>query len=304
MGDDGDWPAILKLLPVLVAVSQTGSVTAAAEELGVPQPTASRSLARLAALVRAPLVRREGRGVELTEAGLRLAEAAQDGMALIRTGLAEVRQAGELENGRISIAFQTLLGESYVPDVIRRFRRRWPRVGFGLRHGSRALCLRAVADQEAELAIIADPPTLPGTTTTTLYTEPLLAVVHHRHPLASRRSVTVEDLHGLDLIMLSAGYGLHESARRLLRHDGRDPEPVFEVGDYRAARGLAAAGLGVTILPPSPSSIDDGVREIPIDDPRAMREIGVLVAATGNPVVPEFVRALRVAAGARGRVVD
>jgi hypothetical protein len=46
MSDDADWPAILKLLPVLVAVAQTGSVTAAAEELGVPQPTASRSCAR------------------------------------------------------------------------------------------------------------------------------------------------------------------------------------------------------------------------------------------------------------------
>ncbi|QHC65704.1 LysR family transcriptional regulator [Rathayibacter oskolensis] len=304
MSDDAEWPAILRLLPVLVAVGQTGSVTAAAAELGVPQPTASRSLARLAALVGTSLTRREGRGVVLTEAGARLADAAQDGMALIRAGLAEVRQAGDLENGRISIAFQTLLGESYVPDVIRRFRRRWPRVGFGLRHGSRALCLRAVGDGEAELAIIADPPTLPGTTTTVLYTEPLLAVVHHRHPLAARRSVTVEDLRGLDLIMLSPGYGLHESARRLLSFDGRDPVPAFEVGDYRAARGLAAAGLGITILPPSPSSIDDGVREIPIDDPRAHREIGVLVRSSANPVVPEFVRALRAAAGARGRVVD
>lgn len=105
----------------------------------------------------------------LTEAGTRLAEAAQDGMSVIRAGLAEVRQAGDVEHGRIDLAFQTLLGESFVPDVIRRFRRRWPQVGFGLRHGSRALCLRAVAEGESELAIVADPPDLPGTTTTTLY---------------------------------------------------------------------------------------------------------------------------------------
>ncbi|AND17549.1 LysR family transcriptional regulator [Rathayibacter tritici] len=175
-----DWPAVLRLLPVLVAVAQTGSVTAAAVELGVPQPTASRSLARLSSLVGTPLVRRAGRGVIMTEAGTGLAEAAQDGMALIRAGLAEVRQAGDAEHGRLGLAFQTLLGESFVPDVIRRFRRRWPHVGFGLRHGSRALCLRTVANGESELAIIADPPDLPGTTTRTLYTEPLLAVVHSR----------------------------------------------------------------------------------------------------------------------------
>ncbi|MBF4463212.1 MULTISPECIES: LysR family transcriptional regulator [unclassified Rathayibacter] len=294
-----DLSALLKLLPVLAAVAQTGGVTAAAAELGIPQPTASRSLARLSELAGAPLVRREGRGVVLTEAGLRLAESAQEGLAVITAGLAEVRRAGAIEDGRISIAFQTLLGESFVPDVIRRFRQRWPRVGFGLRHGSRALCLQAVADGEAELAIVADPPGLTGTTTTALYTEPLLAVVHSRHPLAARRSVSLDELRGLDLIMLSPGYGLHESARRLLSVDGHDPVPAFEVGDYRAARGLAAAGLGVTILPPSPSSIDDGVREIPIDDPRATREIGVLVRPTGNPVVPEFVRALGAAARAR-----
>lgn len=111
----------------------------------------------------------------------------------------------------------------------------------------------------------------------------------------------MEDLRGLALIMLAPGYGLHESARRLLAVDGRDPVPAFEVGDYRAARGLAAAGLGLTILPPSPSSVDDDVREIPIDAPGASREIGVLARDTGNPVVPEFLRALHAAAAARRR---
>ena len=62
----------LNLLPVLLAVSDTGSVTAAAQKLYVTQSAVSAALKRLESALDVALIARHGRGVVLTERGTRL----------------------------------------------------------------------------------------------------------------------------------------------------------------------------------------------------------------------------------------
>ena len=63
-------------LEQLVAVGTFGQITLAAEHLGIPQPTLSRSLARLSEQLGVPLLQRDGRGIRLTRHGLILANSA------------------------------------------------------------------------------------------------------------------------------------------------------------------------------------------------------------------------------------
>ncbi|HEY0465823.1 MAG TPA: LysR family transcriptional regulator, partial [Polyangiaceae bacterium] len=62
----------LNLLPVLVAVADTGSVTAAAARLYLTQSAISAALGRLKSAIAEAIVIRHGRGVVLTERGARL----------------------------------------------------------------------------------------------------------------------------------------------------------------------------------------------------------------------------------------
>lgn len=289
---------LLRDLPVLVALRRTGSVTAAADEVGVPQPTATRALQRIAGVVGAPIVRREGRGVALTEAGEALAAAGEAALQSIGDALAAVARAGSIGAGEVGIAFQTMLGERLVPEALRRFRARWPEVGLRLMHGSRQRCLDALAEGDADLAIVATPSAEQGAVTM-LYAEPLVAVAAPDHPLAALHEVTVEQLRAWPQIMLSAGFGVHDTVEALFAAEGAVPEPALVVGEYRAARGLAAAGLGVAVLPPTPSRIDDGAREVPVRHPLARREIGAIVADPAQPVVQELLAALVDAAARR-----
>lgn len=294
---------LLRDLPVLVAVRRTGTVTAAADELGIPQPSATRALQRIAAVVEAPVVRREGRGVVLTAAGEALAGAGEQALQAIGDALASVARAGSIGASEVGIAFQTMLGERLVPEAIRRFRARWPDVALRLQHGSRASCVGAVVDGSADIAVVAAPPAEIGAVTM-LYAEPLVAVAAAEHPLAAMHEVSVEALRRWPQIMLAPGYGIHDAVEALFAADGGEvPEPALVVGEYRAARGLAAAGLGVAVLPPSPSRIDDGVREVPVRHPLARREIGAVVADEQEPVVQELLRALLEATARRGAAV-
>ena len=65
--NDFDWYALdARLLRLLVAVAQTGSVTAAAQRLGVTQSAVSHQLDRLRAIVGDPLFVKSGRGIVAT----------------------------------------------------------------------------------------------------------------------------------------------------------------------------------------------------------------------------------------------
>ncbi|MET4098360.1 DNA-binding transcriptional LysR family regulator [Agrococcus sp. UYP10] len=289
---------LLRDLPVLVAVRRTGTVTAAADELGIPQPSATRALQRIAGVVGAAVVRRAGRGVALTPAGDALADAGEAALRSIDDALSAIARAGEIGASELGIAFQTMLGERLVPEAIRRFRARWPAVALRLLHGSRATCLEALAGGTADIAVVASPPPSRGAVTM-LYAEPLVAVAAPDHPLAGMHEVSVEALRTWPQIMLAPGFGIHDAVQSLFASAGEVPEPAFEVGDYRAARGLAAAGLGVAVLPPSPARIDDGAREVPVRHPLARREIGAVVADPQEPAVQELLRALVEAAARR-----
>ena len=85
---------MLSDLPYLVAIAETGGVTAAADELGVPSRRVSRAAARLAGRVGAPMLVRSGRGIELSPEALEFLPYAQRAVAAVGFAGAGTRRAG------------------------------------------------------------------------------------------------------------------------------------------------------------------------------------------------------------------
>src|SRR4051812_7872763 len=83
-------------LGVLVAVAESGSLSAAARRLGVPKSTVGRAIARIEEQVGMTLVRRLSRGDALTEPGRTLAQVAAPHVAALRDATAALsREASE-----------------------------------------------------------------------------------------------------------------------------------------------------------------------------------------------------------------
>ncbi|MFK4730318.1 LysR family transcriptional regulator [Agromyces mediolanus] len=290
--ETGQLRALARYAPLLAAVAATESVGGAADELGIPQPSASRGLKALSEALGIPIVQPDGRTIRLTPAGQELARAAQEAVAALRLGIAAARTQDDLSRTELSVAFQTQLGERLLPRAIGRYRSQRPHVTFSLIHGSRDACIEAAVAGEVMIALVADPPELDTVEVLPLYVEPLVAVVPAGHPLASTASVTAARLLQEPSIRLNRGYGLHDSVLRLLGGAGPVPEAAFHVDDYRVARGLAAAGLGVAILPRASGGIGDGTVEIPIEDPLASRTIAAVVRPEARGIAEEFLLAL------------
>ena len=122
-----DPPAPIELLPALVALLETGSVTAAAARVGVGQPAMSRSLALLRDVTGDALLVRAGRGMARTTRGAALLPAAR---AALDAANAVLRRPARFDpataRGVVTIALGDDLQAALAVPLLRRLRAEAP----------------------------------------------------------------------------------------------------------------------------------------------------------------------------------
>jgi DNA-binding transcriptional LysR family regulator len=275
-------------LELLAAIRETEHVTRAAELLGVPQPTVSRRLAALSEAVGTPLVVPHGRGIRLTRAGRTLADSAARALAVMATGVREVREEIDPASGRIVLGFLHLLGRSLVPSLVSGFRERHPLVRFSLVQGSRQVMLRRLREGEIDLAFVAPLPSGDQDLTgAPLAAQELVLTVPASHRLSRRRRVRAAELADEDFVTLEQGYGVRQITDDLCAAAGFQPRIAFEGQESDTVRGLVTAGLGVALLPRYGAAPLPGAVEIPLSPP-LFRTIGVVRPAQLTPLAQAF----------------
>src|SRR5215468_5557488 len=120
-------------LRYFIAVAEEGHVTRAAERLGMQQPPLSQRIKALERELDVHLLRRKGRGVELTDAGRTFLDNARTMLAQIDHTVESTRRTARGEQGRICIGITPSSPfHPFVPSVIRAFREAYPLVSLTL----------------------------------------------------------------------------------------------------------------------------------------------------------------------------
>ncbi len=268
---------------MVAAVAATGHITQAAESLGMPQPTLSRSLARIQEELGVALVERSGRGVRLTRAGRLLLPHAERALQDLRQGMTELAGA---EEGRVALTFLPTLGVEVVPALLRGFRAEHPGVRFSLTQEPWAQSLRRLSAGGADLALTSPLPSRPGLAAATLHTQMLRLVVPEGHPLARgrarERGVPGSAAAREGFVLLKPGRGVRHLTDQLNERAGFTPRVAFEADDIATARGLVAAGLGVSVLPARPKGALNGTVELPLRGVDARRPVVVVWPEEGS----------------------
>ena len=109
-----------------LATAQTASLSAAARQLGLTQPTLSRQVAALEETLSILLFERVGRGLQLTDAGRELLTHVQEmGMAADRAALTASAQRSDI-SGRVRITASDIFSTTFVPQMVVEVRKRAP----------------------------------------------------------------------------------------------------------------------------------------------------------------------------------
>ncbi len=295
---------LLRLAPRLEhfrVVGRLEQVTQAGQLLGVPQPTLSRSIARLEQQLGVPLFVRQGRGMRLTPAGRLLLHHVDAGLAQVETGLRAVTEDASPTSGRVALGFLHTLGSTVVPRLLRGFRATRPAIRFELVQGGNELLLGRLRVGSLDLCLTSPLPAEPGLSTQALTAQELVLVVPADHAFADRREVRLAAAAGEQFVGLGLGYGLRSITDELCRKAGFVPELLFTGEEIDTVRGLVAAGLGVALLPRDTRGAAPHTVELDVTEPHATRTIGA-VWLTGRPETPpvqafrEFVLAAGLAA--------
>lgn len=224
----------LELTRSLLAVAQHGSISHAADAIGLSQPALSRRIQQLEEHLGAPLVARSGRGIVLTELGQL---AVQEGRVLVerferlRLSIAEhVRlDAGTVRIGGGATAVAYLL-----PAAIARFRRGHPKVRFQLLEAGSREVEQGVVAERLELGIVTLPIRSAELVARPLLRDRIVLVAGRGHPLAERRRVPVSELAGQSLVGFEAGSAIREAIDAALRDAGVEMEVVMELRSVAA----------------------------------------------------------------------
>ena len=282
-------PLLAPRLAQFAAVARHEHMTRAAQQLGMPQSTLSRAVARLEADLGVTLFARQGRALRLTRAGSTFRRAAERALAEVERSAESVRLDADPAGGRVAFGFLHTLGPETVPALLRAFRADHPRVRFQLVQTYGEAMLERLRAGGLDLCLTSPPPDEPGLVVRRLDEQRLRLVVPLGHRLAGRRRVRLAEAAAEPFVTLEPGYGLRRITDALCAEAGFTPRVAFEGEEAETLRGLVAAGLGVALLPP-PAFPRPGVAELDVMGQRAVRAIGLawLEGQRDTPPVAAF----------------
>ncbi len=112
----------------LLAVAEKGSLRAAARQLGLAQPSISRSIGQLERELGVALLERQARGTVLTPAGKLFARRASAAREELRRARAEIEQLNEGAEGSVTVGFSSVPLLTLLPGAVAPFKQRFPRL--------------------------------------------------------------------------------------------------------------------------------------------------------------------------------
>jgi DNA-binding transcriptional LysR family regulator len=228
------------------AVARLGSVTGAAAELHVTQPTVSVQLRELAAAIGEPLFEPAGRKLRLTQAGEALQQTVGDITSCWARFEARLAEIHGLLRGRLRIAAVTT-AEYFVPDLVGPFAAAHPGVEIELAVENRDRVIERLERAEDDLAVMTLPPAGLPLERVPFLDNPLVVIAPAGHRLAGRR-VRLAQLAGERWLMREAGSGTRRVAEEHFAARGFAPQVAMSLGSNEAIKHAVAAGLGVAVL--------------------------------------------------------
>lgn len=244
----------LRQLHYFVAAARRLHFTAAAADLHVAQPALSQQIKLLERELGVALFDRSGHRVRLTPAGEAFLVHAERMLSEAASARTEMAEFAGLVRGRLALGALPSLAERHLPVLLAGFHARYPGIELVLREETTAEILALVRAGEVDLALLNEVPagkTPLDVTLDPLFSEDLVVAVAPEHHLATRASVPMRELRPEPFILTKHGSEIRRTVLDACAATGFAPHIAFESGGMATVRALAAAGLGVAILPRS-----------------------------------------------------
>lgn len=256
----------LRQLKYFVKVAETLNFSEAARILCVTQSTLSQQIRQLEGELDTPLLIRNSHSVSLTEAGHELLPYARKTLHNAELCVERINDLNKLAVGELNIGV-TYSFSPMLTETLLSFMKLYPNIRLNIFYKPMAELMELLAKREVDF-VLAFKPSVPvaGVESHQLFQTSLSAVVGTCHPLASRKTVSLEELERYEFALPSKGLQARNAFDRIAERSNGFRVRV-ELNEVNILLKLIRQTNLVTVLAEDSVYNETGVKSIVIDVP-------------------------------------
>ena len=235
-------------LQVFLSVSKHLNYTRAGEELNLSQPSVSVRIRQLETQLGVKLFEQLGRKVALTDAGQLLVPYARRVMAAVEDAHHAIDELQGLERGSLRIGASTTPGMYLVPQVVARFKQRYPKIDIHLRIKDTREVEESVLRNEFDFGFVGGHLAASEVTALPWLTDELLLVVPRAHQFARKKTVNKQELQKESFILRESGSATRAVIVDQLRKSDFDVITIMEMENPESVKKAVQSGLGIAFI--------------------------------------------------------
>jgi len=245
----------LRQLSYFIAAGETGSVTRAAEQVNISQPSISAAISHLETEFGVQLfVRHHAQGLSLTPAGQRLLVAAKEAVRA-SYGLYDVASAAMgAVAGPINVGSFRTFAPLIIPELWQRFTASYPEVRMHVIEGSEAELLEGLRTAKIDIALTYGMSMSADMEFVPLAELPTYILLSARHPLAARPSLRLAELQDEPFVLLDLPLS-RQYFLSIFDRAGVVPRLAVETASPEALRSYVGTGIGFSLMTMRPRNM-------------------------------------------------
>lgn len=237
----------LRQLEILLAVHDHGSISGAAKNLFLTQPTVSMQMKKLSDAIGAPLYNIHNREMTFTLEGLETVKTAVevlDSFSRLDRSLSDMK---ELKSGTLRIAVVNT-SQYFMPHLLGPFCERFPEINIQLKVGNRQQTIDRLHRGVEDFYVFSHPPQEMDNESIEFLENPLIAVAYEGHPLTKKKRVTLNQLCEEPFLMRESGSGTRHAIEEFLKQQGKTLNVRMTIESNEAIKHSVMSKIGISIL--------------------------------------------------------
>lgn len=275
----------IKSLDYFVTVAQHKSIREAAEVLHLSSSALNRQILDLEDELGAQLFERHARGVRLSAAGEAYLVYAKQALRDAELVQSHINALQGLRRGHISLSAVAAIADERLMDLIVRFQRTYPQIGFTLTVVGAERVVDAVLENDADLGLVFNSPSQHDFHELASRKYSIHAVVTQDHLLAKQDAVSIFSLQEYPMALGDHSWGGRRLLEEYLHKTGLKLQPQLVSNSFDAQTRFIRMTQGVClqIRPGSQvEQMDGDLVAIPIKELKKYQRVMVLGSLRGR----------------------
>jgi DNA-binding transcriptional LysR family regulator len=234
-------------MKLFLAFAETKSVTAAAKQMHVSQPTASMQLKEITHAIGLPLYEVIAKKIYLTDTGKELADTARQMLNTWALFEQNIDATNGISRGKLKIAVVST-AKYFMPRLIGQFCKKHPDIDVSLEILNRNGVVSRMMDNLDDIYIMSQPPKDMALVDDVFMDNHLVAIAALGSAIAKQKTITLGALSEQRFILREQGSGTRMTADRFFKKLKFQPHIRMELGSNEAIKEAVAGGLGIGVI--------------------------------------------------------